>query len=405
MSPYIFALLLLTRPLPQDEVRDALAHAEALYYEARFNESIQLLSRIDNVLRPQSERVQDKITVKLQLALAHIGLNETADARALFKEVYLLDPDFRLDTQDFSPKILALANEAKAEADENRCRKIQTDAQRLVEAEDGAGLYNLIRSKKAACRDLEMLEPLTADLLYKTGMDFYKRGDLTNALAKFRNVVELAPKHELAAQYIDLIGSKQQISVDRLFLDWQKSFANRDAAVATARYRELKPMNVTMAAQMRNDYRKAVSDLVESWKQACAAGDVAKTESIRRQAADMLPEPGVADDLLGQMKICTSTTCLQMTSQLLMTRIKTRVNPTLTAAEVGRVSLTIRAQVKIDKDGDVSVVSMQGGTPRVNDTVKAALLRWKFIPVTDEYGLRCVDSEIPLAIKPATPER
>jgi tetratricopeptide (TPR) repeat protein len=403
MSAYFFALFLLAGPLPQDDVRDALAHAEALYYEARFNESIQLLSRIDTALRPQSERVQEKVTVKVQLALAHIGLNQTGDARSLFQEVFLLDPDFKLDEQDFSPKILALASDAKAAADENRCRMIQNDAQRLLESEDGVGLYNLIKSKKAACPDLEMLEPLTSELLYKVGMDLYKKGDLTNALVKFRNVIELAPKHELATQYIDLISSKQQIGVDRLYLDWQKSFVGRDSAVATARYRELKPLNPTMAAQMRDEYRKSVSQILDSWKRACAAGDSSSIESLRRQAADLLPEPGIADDLLNQMKVCTSTTCLQMTSTLVMTRIKTRVNPSLSASDVGRNGLTLRAQVKIDKNGDVVVSSVQGGTPHVNETVRDALGRWKFTPITDEYGPRCVDAEIPLSIKSNAP--
>ena len=34
------------QPPAQDEIKDGLAHAEALYYGARFSESIALLTRI-----------------------------------------------------------------------------------------------------------------------------------------------------------------------------------------------------------------------------------------------------------------------------------------------------------------------------------------------------------------------
>ena len=58
---------------PQDDVNSALARAEQLYYEAQFRESIDLLLPIDAALGSQAEGLQDKIRVKLQLALAHIG--------------------------------------------------------------------------------------------------------------------------------------------------------------------------------------------------------------------------------------------------------------------------------------------------------------------------------------------
>ena len=68
------------QPAPQDEVKDALAHAEALYYAARFSDSIALLARIDDLLKTQPGKQPEKIDTKLRLALAHIGLNDTAKA-------------------------------------------------------------------------------------------------------------------------------------------------------------------------------------------------------------------------------------------------------------------------------------------------------------------------------------
>ena len=73
--------------VPADEIRTALAHAEALYYGARFTDAIQLLERIDDLLESSPDRQEDKLATKLQLALAHVGINDTASARAFLAAV------------------------------------------------------------------------------------------------------------------------------------------------------------------------------------------------------------------------------------------------------------------------------------------------------------------------------
>src|SRR5207237_2102123 len=102
----------------QDDFKDALAHAEALYYEARFNDSIQLLMRIDDQLGQNSSRRQEKAATKLQLALSHIGLNDIDKAKAFLRELFDVDPDYPLDPQEFSPKVVALAVDAKKEGND-----------------------------------------------------------------------------------------------------------------------------------------------------------------------------------------------------------------------------------------------------------------------------------------------
>src|SRR5947207_11384965 len=96
MLGIVFVLLTtvqaVAQPAPQDEVKDALAHAEALYYAARFSDSIALLTRIDDLLKTQPGRQPEKIDTKLRLALAHIGLNDTAKAKSDDREVYALSP-------------------------------------------------------------------------------------------------------------------------------------------------------------------------------------------------------------------------------------------------------------------------------------------------------------------------
>src|SRR5262245_47171263 len=103
MSRNILALLitvLVTRSgwsLPGDEPSEMLARAEALYYEADFAKSIELLLRADELLRQQSGNMKEKTDVKLQLALSFIGLNDSARAKAYLQELFALDLDRRID--------------------------------------------------------------------------------------------------------------------------------------------------------------------------------------------------------------------------------------------------------------------------------------------------------------------
>ena len=86
---------------PQDEIKDGLLRAESLFYEARFIKSIQLLAHVNDVLQNKPGRVPDKIAANLQLALANIGLNDTASAKSFLSEVYSLDPDYLIDVKQF----------------------------------------------------------------------------------------------------------------------------------------------------------------------------------------------------------------------------------------------------------------------------------------------------------------
>src|SRR5215510_6576410 len=153
-----FALLTIIQSIAQtatqDDLRDALAHAETLYYGARFNESIELLTRVDSALGSQPGRLRDKIDAKLQLALAHIGLNDTATAKTYLIELYALDPDFDLDRDKFSPKVLAVAAEASAENSKRRCDASEKEARGYLEGGKPTAVYEMVRSLKTKCDGL-----------------------------------------------------------------------------------------------------------------------------------------------------------------------------------------------------------------------------------------------------------
>ena len=402
MFRYFLLLLLFVYVEPvanaQDEVSDALAHSEALYYEARFQESIELLLRINNVLQPETGRLREKASAKLQLALAYIGLNESPEAKSFLRELYELDGAYRLDPQQFSPKVLALAEEAKAEVNEIRCQQIRQQAEHQIRLQDPGPLLNLIGSMKSICSGLEVFEADAAELVFKSGVELYKQGDLSKALVKFQMALDLSPKHDLAAEYSEIIRTKLQLSADRKFLDWEKHFTAGDFTAASADYVQLK--SSPLFSEIRARYRKTLAGLVESWKQACAKSDVAGMELFQNQAHDMLPEPSIGEDLLQQMAICTNTSCLVMDGQLALTRLKTRVNPEISTAVVGRSPLTVRVEVRIDQNGDVSVRKTQGGPAAVQEAIRSAVTRWKFAPAIDSAGPRCVDTELPFFIKP-----
>src|SRR5947207_8817289 len=156
MFQYVFILFLILSP---DEITDTLARAESLSVEAKFKEAIQLLQHADDLLRPKTDRQPEKINVKLQLALAEMGLNDTAQARTSLREIYMIDADYRIDPQQFPPKVLALADEAKAEQNQVRCQIVRNDARKYFETWNATALVNLIQSMKSKCSGLEAIEP------------------------------------------------------------------------------------------------------------------------------------------------------------------------------------------------------------------------------------------------------
>jgi TonB family protein len=126
-------------------------------------------------------------------------------------------------------------------------------------------------------------------------------------------------------------------------------------------------------------------------------------EAIRTQLPESIPDPMLADDILAQMKTCTQKGCLQMGPQLALARLKVQVNPVLPSAfqdAARRIQTTVRVKARIDEKGDVNAIEAQGGTPILNESVRSAVGRWKFAPIVDQSGARCVDTEIPVTIKP-----
>jgi tetratricopeptide (TPR) repeat protein len=412
MARNVVALLLIvlfSRPgwSSSDEVEDALAKAEALYFEAQFAESIKILQGVDEMLRAHPEKRQERISVKLQLALAHIGLNDPQKAKSLLNDLYAIDPDYSLDAQQFSPKVTALAEQAKAEQAEIRCETARTDAGKRLAEGNAKATFDLVTSMKDKCDGLSGFEPELAELFYKLGADAFKRNDLPVAMQDFQATLKLAPKHDLAIQYMDLTKTKLQLTADRIFLQWQKNFDAGLFSQAAADYRLIVSLNdeanTQMIADARNEYRNALTKLVESYNQGCMRGDESLMDRVKIQISDLLPDPSFGEDIRDQMTTCTKNNgCLQMNSVLAMARLKTRVNPQINAALVGFMhgsQVTVRVRARIDEAGNVNVSETEGGNPSVSAAVRSAVEMWKFNPIIDQTGVRCVDTEIPIFLR------
>ncbi|HET9220322.1 MAG TPA: energy transducer TonB [Terriglobia bacterium] len=434
MYAYVLALFVTVQSAAapaQDEIKEGLLRAESLYYEAKFVESIQLLARVNDALAAKPERLQDKIATKLQLALANIGLNDTASAKVFLAELYALDPDYSLDARQYAPKVVALANDARNEQSRLRCDIAFQDARRSLSAGDSGTVLNTLQAMKPKCPNLAELEPDAAELLYRTGLTAYKLNDFPAALNSFRSAVKLSPRHELAAQYVELTESKVQLAGDKLLLQWQKNFDTRDYKAAASDYRQIMAFGENGSPQMvghvMREYRKALTTLVESWNRACG-GDPSTTAQIRNQVSDMLPEPTFATDLQAQMKTCAETSpaprvtarldsktdtvvtapprtdasnCHPMESQLALARLKTRVDPEIPQAArayIQNTQIIVRVKVRIDESGNVAPMEVTGSNVMINNAVRTAVEKWKFNPIADRNGPRCVNTEIPVVI-------
>jgi tetratricopeptide (TPR) repeat protein len=467
-----FAILTLLQstaaPPPQDEVKDALSHAEALYYAARFNDSIGLLTRVDDLLKSQPGRQQEKIETKLRLALANIGLNDTTQAHTYFMALYSLDPDYALDAKQFSPKVIAVASDAKTETAKARCFSAQTDARSLMDSGQAAQLLDLFRSSATKCAGLAAMAPEAAESFYKTGIASYKRGEFSNALTGFEAALALSPEHELALQYAELTRNKLQLEQDQLLAQWQRNFDARKFDAAKADYGRISANgNPTAVAHANEEYRKALTLLVDNWNKSCGRTDIATLNALRGQVSDLIPVPSFGDDIRARMNPCEETkpasvpaattapapssagakgnaaasappaaakgntaaasapsaaaksnatanasvnpaanaavTCFDMQTQLALTRLKTRVDPVITnelrSFLKNNTENIVRVKTRINETGDVTVMSIPEGNPILNNVVRTAVSQWKFTPIRDANGPRCVDTEIPIILK------
>ena len=411
MSRYVLALLIwATLQSPTTEfVANTLSRAEALYYDARFQETIQLLVPLDTSLGIERNRIKERIDVKLQIGLAHVGLGQMAEAKTRFGEICALDPDYSLDPKKFAPKVVSAFDDAKAEQTKAECQMFCAETDRLLEADDADALLALIQSARSRCTCLEAAALDAATHFYELGMDAYKKENFTAALRLFRVATQFNPEHDLSISYIELTKNRLSLAAERLFLEWRTQMDTREFALASATYRKLQSSDSEGSAaealnKVREGYRTQLLPLTNSWKQACSKGDASSMARLRRQAEEMLADPAIGKDLLAEMETCVRAGCVPLTPETALSRVKARSDATLPSGIVPRpvppnFALTVQVKVRIDEKGNVTVADPQSIQSNIRDSVVDAATKWKFAPASGAEN-RCVETTIPISFRP-----
>jgi tetratricopeptide (TPR) repeat protein len=266
------------------------------------------------------------------------------------------------------------------------------------------GLVTVIESGRTKCAGLAYLNSKAGEMLFKEGVSAYKNSQMETALEKFRAALRLDPKNELAGDYVELTVSKLEVAGDRALIAWHKDYESGDYAAATRDYRDLTSRASSgKIEEVRAEYRRSLSKLVDLWNAECAKDDKPSMERTRQEINALLPEESFAEDILAQMKMCTHTSCLQMSTPLALARLKTRVDPefpTFVVSQIG-TQTTVRVKATISEKGDVTAKEVHGDNPMVNTAVKTAIEQWKFSPALMGGEARCVDTEIPIVINKA----
>jgi tetratricopeptide (TPR) repeat protein len=410
----LLTVLLLTQavvsqsaPPTSDEIRDTLKRAVTLYYDARFNDSVQLLVELDAQLQKEPDHQPERIAAKLQLALAYVGLNRTDEAKTALRQLYALNNKYTLNPALYAPKIIALADAAKDETMKTHCEAVRADVVKSIETGDLRLIVDRIQAIKSDCPDLAGMDSVVVDVLYQRGTESAKKAQYSDAMRMFDAVLKLSPDHDLATQYIGIVNTRIQLETERLALQWQKNFTAREFAAATATYRELKtigqPASTEAINKIDSEYRNSVTTRLQDSRKACERGDERSVTTIRAEIMQMLPDPSLGADILSAPMDCTKV-CLPSVERLVMRRLETRVEPEIPRSAftgVGGSGLKIRVKATITETGDVTVTSVDGTRPEINSAVQSAVEKWKFNPAFDQNGYpRCVETEIPIVLKP-----
>jgi hypothetical protein len=177
---------------------------------------------------------------------------------------------------------------------------------------------------------------------------------------------------------------------------------------------------------MGAEYRKALDPLVTSFNEVCSKGDTVKGSEIRNLISELVPDPTFGTDLRAKMVPCAPPAppvatappvvaqarvsgpdpsprreCLRMDSQLALVRLKQRVEPTFSPQALvylQNAQATVQVKVRIDQSGSVTVTEASGANILVTNAVRSAVSGWKFSPALDEFGPRCVQTDIPIVI-------
>jgi tetratricopeptide (TPR) repeat protein len=401
-----------SRPRPED-IDATLNHSEELYYQAKFKESVDLLTALDKSIQSRPDALPQKVRLKLQLALGYFALDDVKTARSHFGEMCALDPKCSIDVEKYPPKVVSLFDEVKATQKDNRCHMIcDSIGSYLATGKIDAAAQQLSTEtdEHRPCGCVADLLKTAAEKSFRDGTEAFKRDDFATAAKHFHDALRLNPDYALPVQYLSLLQAKLRLASDQKLLEWRKNFEARDFSQAAARYRELVTLNVEGAAgpaleQIRTEYRKSVAVSKLEWDAACRSRNTVGMERLRRDTGLMLPDPAIAQDLTDQMATCSPKPCVRMDVEMAMLRLTKSNQPEIPLALQKSLdhARTVQVESRIEENGDVAVLAVRGENTAINDVVRSAVEKWKFSPAIVENEKRCVETVFPIVITPSRP--
>jgi tetratricopeptide (TPR) repeat protein len=399
----------------QSDIDAQLNRSEELYYEAKFKQSVDLLTTLEKSIQSRPDDLPQKVRIKLQLALGYFALDDVKSARSYFAEMCALDPKCSIDVEKYPPKVVSLFDEVKAAQTDNRCRTIcDSISSRLATGQIEAATQQLSTAtdEDRRCGCVVELFRTAAEQSFRDGNDAFIKDDFATAAKHFHEALRLNPDYALPVQYLSLIQARLRLAVDQKLVEWRKNFEGRDFSQAVARYRELIALNVEGAAdpailQIRTEYRKAIAASKQEWDVACRSRNTVSMDRLRQDAGRMLPDPAIAQDLVDQMSGCSPKLCVRMDVEMAMLRMKSGDQPRIPYGlqrSLDNVrARTVRVEARIEENGDVSVLTVLGESTAINNVVRSSVEKWKFSPAIVENETRCVETVFPIVITPPRP--
>jgi tetratricopeptide (TPR) repeat protein len=397
----------------QADIDAQLNRSEELYYEAKFKESVDLLTALDKSIQSRPDDVPQKVRLKLQLALGYFALDDVKSARSYFAEMCALDPKCSIDDEKYPPKVVSLFDEVKAAQNDNRCHMIcDSIGSHLASGkiEEAAHQFSTATDEDRRCGCIAELLRTAAERSFRDGTEAFKKDQFATAAKHFHDALTLNPDDALPVQYLSLIQAKLRMAVDEKLVEWRKDFQFGDFIQAAVRYRELVTLNVEGAAdraleQIHTEYRKAVAAWKPEWDAACRSRNTVDMDRLTRDARLMLPDPAIAQDLTDQMATCSLKVCLRRDVETAMLHLKRSNQPEI--PPVLQKSLdhaqTVQVEARIQENGDVAVLAVRGENMAINDVVRSSVEKWQFSPTIVENESRCVDTVFPIVITPSRP--
>jgi tetratricopeptide (TPR) repeat protein len=413
------------------DISAELSRAQSLYTANQFEESLILLTELEKNIGTDPQKTPDLLKIELYIGLAQLGLNETDRAKSKFIEVCKLDSKYTLNPEAYPPNAVALFNEVKG-----TCAALPQSP-------------NLTQKSQA-------------DATFLSGKELYEKGEFKDALKYFNVVLALDSGHELAREYSKLAQQWLALSVERGYLEWSVNFNARQFEKAAATYMRIRSdqtLGSQLADQIEAQYKKALSNLIDAWKGACAARELPKLEAIRNEASNFAPGLAFSRDALDQMQPCPSpiisstpaspasaakprapsslapsplgapssqapltppTTipatptaaetpvaapsaggareCIKRDPEVAISRLSYRVNPEIPPSLQQYVDRRTVVKIAIDEKGSVFVKDVVNADPRIADALQVAVEQWKFNPIVIDNEARCVETELPIAL-------